>query len=206
MGRAIELHDFKSGKPIKMNSDMIDMALPEFDDTGNCSDDRGSIIFLASYPKEKPLHVRETRTQVSDMCAGSFQQGGEMKTNDVKKPVFRCYEVSDPDSMGNDLPGELLVFATNNSKARYLAFTLEGWSGHERHSFVGLKVKRCREGDYLYREGLETLDWDNADHRRFLCDKRGYVCADPAEGECMTCPAADVCGGCLARWEGEDGK
>lgn len=74
MGRAIELHDFKSGKPIKMSSDMIDMALPDFDDTGNYSDDRGSLIFLTSNPKEKPLHVRETWTQVSDMCAGFFSK------------------------------------------------------------------------------------------------------------------------------------
>lgn len=81
-----------------------------------------------------------------------------------------------------------VVFAENASKARQQAFHSETC---EDASYTDIRVKRFPEMDGHYR-GVGEIDWYNPEDRKALA-ALGWSCFEPAEWECSSCPAKELC-------------
>lgn len=86
----------------------------------------------------------------------------------------------------------MIVFAETAGKAKSISFnTFIDYLNDI--DFRDIRVLREKNVDKYYKDGMNVLDWDNAEDRIIMVKECGFVCGSEYKDDCTVCPAKQYC-------------
>ena len=98
----------------------------------------------------------------------------------------------------NDEGFGFVIFAETKNKARLYVLGQDYADGYE---YIEIKVRRWKEADKYWNGKDREMDWNNPEHRRFLCAHGWSCCGDYEPDDCKTCAGREFC----YRWQETQG-